>query len=68
MSMHRIAEFLSWNKALNGGVEEQRWLAVPEKSFRVRYQLWQSHSDSKELYEIRSGNRARNGLMGRFML
>ncbi len=68
MSMHRIAECLKWNKALDGNPEDQRWFAVPEKNFKVRYQLWQSDSDSAALFTSATRNRARNGIMSRFML
>lgn len=68
MSMHNIARFLKVNGALDGDRDDQRWLSVPKSNFKLRYQLWQSQSDSHELYEARSRNRARNGLMSRFML
>lgn len=68
MSMYRIAERLKWNGALDGQSGERRWFTVPEQNFKVRYQLWQSESDSAELFAAKSQNRARNGLMGRFML
>ncbi len=68
MSMHRIAECLKWNGFLNGQAEEPARLAIPKQSFKVRYQLWQSESDRVELFEAQSTNRARNGLLSRFML
>jgi hypothetical protein len=68
MSMHRIAQYLKLNGAFDGKQDEQRWFAVPERNFKVRYQLWQSDGDRVELFEAASRNRARNGLMSRFML
>lgn len=68
MSMHRIAQYLKVNGALDGDRADQRWFTVPERNFKIRYQLWQSASASSELFEERSRNRARNGLMSRFML
>ncbi len=68
MSMYSIARFLKVNGALDGDRDDQRRLSVPKSNFKVRYQLWQSNSDCHELYEARSRNRARNGLMSRFML
>ncbi len=68
MSIHRIAQYLKVNGALNSERDDQRWLMVPDSNFKVRYQLWQSASESSELFEARSRNRARNGLMSRFML
>jgi len=68
MSMRQIAQFLKVNGALDGDRENQRWFSVPETNFQVRYQLWQSDSDGHEMFESRSRNRARNGLMSRFML
>ena len=69
MSMYRIAQFLKVNGAVHGVREPDRWLSVPEQSLKVRYQLW--HGDSAggtDLFEARTGNRSRNGLMSRFML
>ncbi len=68
MSMHQIAQFLKVNGALDGARDEERWFSVPKSNFKLRYQLWQSDTDSQELFEARSRNRARNGLMSRFML
>lgn len=68
MSMRQIAQFLKVNGALDGERDNQRWLSVPESNFKLRYQLWQSDSGGHEMFEARSKNRARNGLMSRFML
>lgn len=68
MSMRKIAQFLKVNGALDGGHNQQRWFSVPEKNHAVRYQLWQGDTASSELYTVRSANRARNGLMSRFMM
>jgi hypothetical protein len=66
--MRQITRFLKVNGVLDGQHDERRWFSVPESNFKVRYQLWQSDSDRSELFEARSSNRARNGLMSRFML
>ncbi len=68
MSMRRIAHYLKVSGAVNAVTDDQRWFAVPERNCAVRYQLWNSDSDSREFFEARSRNRARNGLMSRFML
>lgn len=68
MSIQRIAQYLKVNGALDGDHDDQRWFAVPEKNFKIRYQLWQSQSGDQELFEAESRNRARNGLMSRFMM
>ena len=68
MSMHGIAQYLKVNGALKGDVGDQQWFSVPEKNFKLRYQLWRSESDSSEMFEVRSDNGARNSFMSRFML
>ena len=68
MSMHGIAQYLKVNGALKGDLGDQQWFSVPQKDFKLRYQLCRSESDSSEMFEVRSDNRARNGFMSRFML
>ncbi len=68
MSMRRIAQYLKVSGAVDALNDEQRWLSVPERNEAIRYQLWNSASDGRAFFEMRSRNRARNGWMSRFML
>jgi|GEM_PF-2046886 hypothetical protein len=68
MSMRQIAAFLKVNGALDGNRDESRWLSVPERNCKIRYQLWQGDSDSSEIFTAQTRNRSRVGLMSRFMM
>ena len=68
MSMRRIAQYLKVSGAVDAVDDDRRWFFVPERNETVRYQLWNSATDSRAFFEMRSRNRARNGWMSRFML